>query len=67
MTIRIIKEEPIYLTQTEHERLRREWDAVCSYNTSPPTFEEYVRRHHKNNTESHKRNVELLTGLVNQE
>lgn len=66
MAIKIIKEDTVYLTEAEVARYTREWEAVCSYNTNPPTFEEYVRQHHKNNTESHKRNVELLTGLANQ-
>lgn len=60
MTIKIIKEETIYLTQTEHERLRKDWEAVCSYNTDPPTFEEYVKRNKPEIAREiqHERNVQ---------
>jgi len=48
MSIRIIDEKPdIYLTQSEHDRLMREWRQACMFMVNPPNFEEYVRSHRK--------------------
>lgn len=43
MTIRIINEPDIYLTQTEYERLLREWESVQQYTAAPTSFETWLR------------------------
>lgn len=44
MTIRLIKEPDIHLTQAEHERLSRQWQAEQQYTTAPQSFETWLRR-----------------------
>lgn len=44
MSIQIIKERPIRLTEGELHRLRAEYQQAYSfYSGTPPTFEEWVR------------------------
>lgn len=45
MSIRIIEEEEILLTQEEHERLQREWQESQRYTTAPCSFEVWLRGH----------------------
>jgi hypothetical protein len=48
MSIRTIKERPIYLTQSELNQLRDEYkQAYLCYSGTPPTFEEWVRSKQK--------------------
>lgn len=51
MAIRTIKEQDIYLTEAELERLRREWAETQTYTTAPTSFEVWVRAHLANNKE----------------
>lgn len=44
MTIKIIKESDIYLTQEERDRLYREWQKSNMYTTEPVSFETFVRK-----------------------
>lgn len=44
MAIKIIPERDIHLTQAEHERLRREYQQLCTYMVDPPSFEVWVRQ-----------------------
>lgn len=43
MAIKIIRERDIHLTQAEHDRLRREYQQLCSHMVDPPSFEAYVQ------------------------
>lgn len=43
MAIRIIKEPDISITQTEYERLLREWESEQQYTTAPTSFETWLR------------------------
>ncbi len=43
MTINIIKEPDIYITESELHRLRRDYDSFCQYHVSPPPFESFCR------------------------
>lgn len=45
MSIKIVDEKPdIYLTQTEHDCLRIEYDKMVMFMVDPPSFEEFVRQ-----------------------
>lgn len=56
MTIKIIEDGPdIFLTRSEEQHLRREWEKCCQYTVDPPTFEEFVR----SRVESKKRRTAL--------
>lgn len=44
MAIRILSETDVTLTQSEAERFRRDYDAMCSYMVGPPNFETYCRQ-----------------------
>lgn len=50
MTIRIIPEPEIELTQSEYERLQREWEAAQQGTTAPVTFEAFVRSRRRRTT-----------------
>lgn len=43
MTIRIIDEPEIEMTQAKYERLRREWAATQQMTVAPQSFESWVR------------------------
>lgn len=43
MTIRLVTEPDIHLTQSEFERYRREWERMAMFMVDPPSFEEFVR------------------------
>ncbi len=43
MSIRIIEEAPLEMTQVEYERLSREWRENCKYMVAPPSFETWAR------------------------
>lgn len=44
MTIRIIKEPEIVLTESAHEQLRRQWEAEQRYTAAPQSFETWLRQ-----------------------
>lgn len=43
MTIEIIKEKPISLTQAEYERMLREYNSCMAYTTAHVSFEVWAR------------------------
>lgn len=55
MTIKVIKEPDVYLTEAELRRLRYEYDRAFSYYSGPvPSFEEFVRTRQQNDTASQR-------------
>lgn len=58
MAIKIIPDEDIYLTQSEAEDLRKEYDAISRMMAYPPSFDAWViqrKRHPLNEYERMRR------------
>lgn len=64
MTIHIIREPDIHLTQADYDRLHREWQSCQQYTTAPCSFEAYVRAHrHKEQQDLTDEQVRLFAAM----
>jgi hypothetical protein len=48
MAIKIIDSQPdIYITRSEYDRLKNEWNKCCQFMVDPPSLEEWIERNRK--------------------